>query len=434
MKVAWFTPFSIKSAIGRYSKFATSALLKYADVDIFVADQEKLHETDCNIIFYDDLSVCTKLSEYDVVVYNIGDNAKYHSKIYEILLHYPGVIINHDVSLHNLMRCYYLTYKKNEEEFKELLISNYGREMAKELWRIGSVPGEYAKLDFRKYSLSEQIGNYALGMIVHSEYHKKHIENFYKGKLAVITLLDMNDGLLELDPNIVFNGYSGNRTHILTVGNVNENKRIHTIIKVLGENKELAEAFDFTIIGSKSNTFYYKYLEKLVAKYGLEKQVRFLGFVDHKRLAYYYNGADIISNLRFPAFEGASGSIVEQLCIGKACIVSDTGVYSEIDDNAVIKINPMDEEQELKDALYFVWKNKDSIKEIEDNARKYASKSFDRNLYARKLYMFLKEVTFTKPILELSDYCSDIFKDMPSVMKTNIPEKVVAEIEEIFCL
>jgi hypothetical protein len=51
---------------------------------------------------------------------------------------------------------------------------------------------------------------------------------------------------------------------------------------------------------------------------------------------------DVLVNLRSPTMGETSGSVIRGLALGKSMLVSDVGWFSEIPDNAVLKI-PVDE-------------------------------------------------------------------------------------------
>lgn len=431
MKIAWFTPFKVESAIGRYSKFAVEALSKYVEVDLFVSQDSELHETECKVIRFDSRNVEELLHKYDLAVYNMGDNAEYHKEIYDVAQCHPGVIISHDICLHNFMRGYYLDYKRVPEQFKLRLKDEFGVDEAGMLWDAGMDAKEYVELDFLKYNFSKNIAKRAFGVIVHSQYHKKYMEQYYRGDMIVVPILNMNDNLDNLDDSISFHGYKKNKLHVLTVGNINANKRIHSIIEVLGQNAELSEKIDYTIIGAKGDDHYFEYLNDLIDDYNLHSTVNIVGFVGHKELAYYYQGADIISNLRYPAYEGASGSIAEQLAIGKCCMVSDTGVYAEIDDDCVIKIDPHNEIKAIRNILSNILKDSASLEIIGKNAQRYADEVLDRNAYAQKVYRFLKEIVFQRPLHMVKDKCLAVMEGMPTVGGTNMPGNLA---KEIICL
>lgn len=241
MKIAWFTPFNKQSAIGRYSKFAAEALSKYAYVDIFTFENGNMHSSKLKVVIFTAESVELQLLEYDVAIYNIGDNGEYHAKIYDVMQRFPGILIDHDICLHNFMRYYLIGHKKNEAAYNELLNQRYGEKAANEITEAVKDYDDWAMVDFYKYSLSEAIADNALSVIVHSENHKRFMKQYYNGPINVITHLDTNDKLDDLDSGIDFSGYQSNKLHILTVGNVNRNKRIHKIIEALGKDSYLAQ-------------------------------------------------------------------------------------------------------------------------------------------------------------------------------------------------
>lgn len=434
MKVAWFTPFNVESAIGRYSKYAAQALSNYTDIAIFTFSKGELHTSEVPVIRCNMNNVYDYLKECEIVVYNIGDCADYHAEIFEVSQHCEGVLIIHDVCLFNLMVGYWIAYKHEPETLVRILKKLYGKD-AKMLWQAITQPGELTKVDLRKYNMMELLGDNAYGIIVHSNYHKKYVEQFYKGDTIVLPLIYINEQLAIQGQAKDFTGYQGDKIHILTVGNVNENKRVHILIQLLGENPQLAEYFDYTIIGSTAtNKTYYNYLVKLVARYNLYEQVRFLGFVEQEELIHYYLDADLMLNLRFPAYEGASASIIEQMSLGKACIVSNNGVYAELPDEAVLKIRSEDEQTELKQILYRILNEKDLLNKTGSCAKKYADEYLDCNLYARKIYEFLKGIIFQKPVFQLGDYCAEMIADMTEDTESEIINKIVKEIESLYTI
>ena len=50
MKIAWFTPFSTRSAIGEFSRHITDILAEHAEVEIWTPDTPPLHPTDLRVI------------------------------------------------------------------------------------------------------------------------------------------------------------------------------------------------------------------------------------------------------------------------------------------------------------------------------------------------------------------------------------------------
>lgn len=436
MKVAWFTPFNKKSAIGKYSKLAVEALSQSIEVDLFVyvedekdADSMEIHQTSVPVKFYDSLNVLGKLSEYDICIYNMGDNSEYHSMVYDVFLNHPGIIIAHDVSLHNFARGYYICHKNSPDEYVGLVQKKYG-DNAKDIFNAAVSSEKWNQLDFLKYSFSEQLFEKALGLVVHSDYHKNHIAQFYRGPILVTPLLYRNEWK-GIDPSLKFQGYNVDKINVLTVGNVNPNKHADDIIKAIGMDQLLKEKIEYTIIGSQVNREYIKKLQDMIKEYHLQDVVHLIGYVEEDELEYYYHYADIISNLRYPACEGGSASLVEQMQSGKGIIVTDTGVYSEIPDDCLFKANAKSSVHDITEILKMIIRNNEKLELTAANAKKYAAEHFCEEVYVRNVLGFLDEVTFTLPLYEVMQRCSD---DITCMQNTSIKDTIAKEVEDLYCV
>ena len=432
MKVAWFTPFNKESSIGRYSKFAAEALDKWLDIEVFAYSEKvqpttPMHKTFLKVNYYTDASIVEQLSAYDVCVYNMGDNVNYHAVLYDVYQKHPGILIQHDICMHNFFRGYYYAYKKMPTKYISLLRNKYGDE-AESVLQAANSSDEWSKIDFLKYNFSEDIFRNALGVIIHSKYHQQFLQQYYSGAICVTPHLDINEWE-SIDETKKFTGYDMSKINILTVGMVNPNKHIDAVIEVLGKYPEFRKIINYTVIGSLGNEQYTNKLKNLISKYELEECVKLLGFVGHDDLAYYYHYADFISNLRYPAFEGGSGSLVEQMAAGKGIIVTDTGVYSEVPEDCICKVSPENMIEDLVNVFKKFLQNRELIQQYADNAKKYAEEHFSRDLYAERVSKFIEEVTFTLPLYEVLDKCSSSVRCMNN---TKIKKILADEMEGMY--
>ncbi len=429
MRIAWVTPFDRKSAIGRYSKYAAEEIAKFHQVDIFTPEYKEYHKTKLDIYVLEENT--DRLLQYDICVYNIGDNSIYHALIWEAAQQVPGIIISHDMSLHNFVRGYWIAHRCQPDKYIELIQEKFGEEEAEYLLEAAGTAGTWNEVDFQKYNLSDVVCENALAVVVHSNYHRRIMEQFYSGILSVIPLLDMNE-LDSAPDDLEFDGYNRDKINILTVGNVNPNKRIHSIIRVIGENEVIKKHIHYTVIGSLAQREYAEELEWLIERYELQDNVKLLGFVEHETLACYYRDADIIANLRCPAIEGASASLNEQMLLGKAVIVSNTGMYADIPDDCVIKISAEAEKEDLEKELLRLAKDKDQLEKIGKNAKRFAKKEFSREHYREAFLEVLEQVRFLKPMHELIRKVNYRLNLMGSLIDTEIIDNVVNEIDRIF--
>ena len=430
MRVAWFTPFNKKSAIGRYSKAASLALSRYADVNLFITDDKDSHETSLRKVIFKSDNVLSKLESYDICIYNMGDFAGYHSSIYEVMRKHRGLVISHDACLHNFFRSYYISCLQDTNGYINKLASMYGEDEANLILESANSVSAWLALDLNRYHMTELLYPFSSGFAVHSKYHASIIERAYAGPICTVPLLYENEW--RDSANKKFNGYDTSKINLLVVGNINPNKRIHSIIEALGSKPEITKKFNLTCIGSLENNGYINLLREQVTDLKLEKNVSLLGFVEHDKLIDYYKNADILVNLRFPTYEGGSASIVEQMQLSKTVIVSDTGVYSEIPDDCVIKIDTQDEIEALKRLFLDIAKNPKRYKGYGDRAAAYAKKTHSPDVYGKILYEFIQEILFLEPLQKLTDLLGQELRAMSVTGDMQICQKISEEVELLY--
>jgi len=431
MKIAWFTPFSKKSAIGRYSKYAAKALSYHADVDLLLTDFDDLHDTDLHKVYYQSDNILTLLGDYDYCVYNIGDYSGFHSQIYDVMQQHKGIVIVHDVCLHNFFREYYLHYLEKPDIYVDTMVNLYGQANTDNILQSALAADAWAKLNLLNYHMSELLYPHSLGIAVHSMHHAGFVQSGYFGPVKQIPLVYGSEWE-EWSEISDFKGYDTSKINLLTVGMINPNKRIHSVISAIGSDVDFRANFNFTCIGSLDNEEYINQLRQQIIDLGLEETVKLLGYVEHDVLANYYKNADIILNLRYPPYDGASASLVEQMLAGKTAIVSDTGFYSEVPNDCVLKTDPYNEEESLKNILSKIMKNITQYKDYGYNAKLYAEQAFSTITYGKSLYEFICHIDFLKPMYSLTDLIGEELNKINVKPEMPILKTLSAEIERLF--
>lgn len=431
IRVAWFTPFNIESAIGRYSRNAAEALSEYANVSIFVTQKKNLLTTSLPILYWDNSSIHQLLSGFDIIVYNMGDNLKYHCAIYECFLKHPGVVIIHDICLHNFFRGYYLVHQKNEKAYTDELDRLYGKNARKEIVHAAQSLDDWRQLDLCGYGFTEKVAELADAIIVHSNYHMRWIKRCYDGPSAIMPLLYVNGISIPSELHQIHECHS-NKLNILSVGMVNPNKRIDAVIEAIGSSAKLREGVTYTVIGSCENKSFEQKLNQLVQKYDLHQSVHFLGFVSHEKLSFYYRDADLICNLRVPALEGGSASLIEQMQIGKCVVVSNTGVYAEMPDDCVIKISIENEREDLTHALERIASDKSITQTYGKKARALIAKQYSAERYGYQMAHFLHTIAFQAPMRDLAIQMGTQLIRMGATQDMQIFDRIKQEIVTLF--
>lgn len=101
--------------------------------------------------------------------------------------------------------------------------------------------------------------------------------------------------------------------------------------------------------------------------------------------------SDIVVNLRFPSMGETSGALIRALGMGKPCIVSDDGWFSELPDNSVVKIDNRNTEEELYEKLLLIIEDSKLRANISVDAIEYIENEHGIDMIARQIDGFLRD-------------------------------------------
>jgi glycosyltransferase involved in cell wall biosynthesis len=251
------------------------------------------------------------------------------------------------------------------------------------------------------YPLFEEALTGALGVVTHADFVAEAVRRVAGAPVAKIPLAYAVDAT-SAAPSRADLQVPENRLLVVTVGHANENKRIQVVMQALAENRDLAEAIVYVVIGSCPEPFG-SVLQKLRLEWNLRESVRFTGHAPDELLRGYLRHAGVCVNLRWPAMEGGSASCAEQMLFGKAMIVTDTGVYRELPEDSVRKVRPEHELRDLTRHLREMVNDPDLRQRLGECARRYAEANFNPGLYARRFLKFCSGLPSYKPALALMD-------------------------------
>ncbi|MFX0095956.1 MAG: glycosyltransferase family 4 protein [Candidatus Hodarchaeota archaeon] len=402
MKIAWFTPFSEMNGISRYSRLITQELVNRCNVDLWISEDSHLLPTELKIFHYhshDDLS--RRLNQYDFLVYNMGNNLDFHKDIYEISKKQRGIIILHDVVMHHFFAGYYLTHKQDQNGYAhdmERLYGKNGKIIATKSLTCKCVP-IWETEEVIKYPFFEKAIEGAIGVISHSYYAINKMRLKFSGVAEVLyhpCIFDREN--TSVNRRKADLGIPEDKILMVTVGHVNPNKRIDKVIEIFGKKKDIAQKAFYCVIGPKNQAQYIELLQSLIKKYKLYNSVKLLGFQSDAIVSAYMQNADIFLNLRFPAIEAASWSLVEQLSLGKPAIVTDTGFYAEIPDDCVIKVKRNNEKKDIYRALKRLMEDEQLRNVTGTKAKNFVLENFTIDQYRDKIFAFLKKLGNSKSV------------------------------------
>lgn len=341
-RIAWFTPLSVQSAIGEFSVHVTAELAKLADVEIWTSDAPPYHATGLPVIGYSrdskDLDV---LAHRELIVYNMGDYLPFHGQMHAVAQRHPGIVILHDRVLHHLYAGMWLT---EAERFPEAYVERMGiyygasgEGAAQESLEGARLPVWESDEEVLRYPLYEEAISNALGVVTHSERQAGDIRQRWWGPVHSLHLPCYTESLRRFDGK--FTPSSDGRMHLVTVGHVNPNKQIHRVVGLLAADEELAQHIHYTIVGPDDGFVdYVSDLRRLVDSHSDRVSVEILGWLPPDRLEELMKQADLFVNLRYPAMEGSSASLMQQLAYARPVLCFDDGCFGEMPEDALARV------------------------------------------------------------------------------------------------
>ena len=403
MKIAWFTPLSTRSAIGEYSVHVTAALAERCEVDLWVGDDDIHRTTGLRTFeFHSDPSLLHRLGQYDLVVYNIGNNDAFHGAIYEASKQRPGVVILHDRSCHHLFAEHWLGAGDRHRylERMETLYGREGLERAEQAFRGERPPIWESDEEALRFPLVEEALVGALGVAVHSGDHAADLGRWWLGPVGSLFLpAYRHDRAVPAEA-----ADSNGRTTLLTLGHLNRNKQVHRVLEILAADPALARRVVYQIVGPGVEEAYGRELMAFARENGLDG-VSLMGYQPDDVVERLLAEADVCVNLRAPALEGSSASLIRQLEIGKPVLAFDIGGFHEVPDGAIVKVPPGDRES-LAQALHVLVDDASLRASLASAAAEHAA-HLTPERYAAEFLDLTDQVASWRPVVQTVDHVAD---------------------------
>jgi glycosyltransferase involved in cell wall biosynthesis len=405
LKIAWFTPLARRSAIGEFSVHVTAELAKFADVQLWSSDEPPLLDTELPVVHFEpDSSELFGLSNCDANVYNMGDYLPFHGDIHEVSRRHPGVVILHDRVLHHLFAGKWLMGPDATRElYVERMRAYYG-ERGAEAAHL-SLEGERPPVwesdeEVLAYPLYEEGILNAHGVITHSESQAEDVRSRWLGPVRGLHLPCYSDTLREVDgaPPAPSDG----PLQLLTVGHLNPNKQVHRVVEMLAADPELAARVQYTIAGPDDGfKSYVSDLRRFVTRHTDRLNVEIVGWQQPKRLDELMRRTDIFINLRHPAMEGGSASLMRQLAYGRPVLCFGSGFFGEMPGEALVRV-PSGDFLAATQALRELVDDRSRRLAVGKHARALAA-SYNERVYVEGVLALIEESRRAAPALRFLD-------------------------------
>jgi glycosyltransferase involved in cell wall biosynthesis len=404
MRVAMFSPLSpVQTAIADYTEGLLPGLARHFDLTLVTTgDYTPTHPlfqpaaaAPLPVIGYGEFQ--RRAAEFDLVVYQLGDEARMHGYMFDALPRYPGVIVLHDLVLHHAIVG--LTLGRGDVAgYRAEMRYAYGDEGEQAASQVIAGRGEELGL-YMRYPLAERSLDNCRGVIIHNNYVLREVQRMRPGLPAqriVQPFFLPNDFPAGFD-GAAFRRELGlaDRPVAASFGFFVPDKRLGLILRAFKRLLSRHPDAVYLLVGGHSP--YYDLAGELRGM-GLEGRVRLTGWQTGVPFAKYMHTADVAVHLRYPHIGGTPYTPIRLLGLGVPTIVSAIEPLAELPADAVVRIPPNDPEEEalLFAAMDYLLNRRDVASAMAENGRRYVLQNHDMTLVVEQYAAFLQEIAASR--------------------------------------
>lgn len=381
MLIGWATPFNVRSAIGKFSRFVAEELSARGHevriIRLETGPELKLDalETSLELVPAQNAD----LADLDRLVVNFGNHAPYHAQSVSLLARRPPLGIFHDAEM---------------RDFEWGLRYRHGIEVP----RLEGCSGtDERPTDLVNPVARPLLGAFAAmcwGAVVHGPHYKETVNRYCSGPVEVIPLCYPDEGASREPAS----PRSGRR--VLIFGVINEHKQPRRVMAALARLQGRLGPIELHLAGAIEDHFRADLLKQ--AKTLGTDPPHFHGYVSDEKLQALLEDSHAVCCLRYPVTEGGSASLVTALYRQRPLVVADIASYSMVPDNLAYKVSYGDKVEDLEEALYAIFQDSEEAEERAAKAHAWANDRFSAKAYVDALTPLLANHEGAKTLSELA--------------------------------
>ncbi len=333
-RVAYFTPLQpVESGISQYSEDLIPWLATALDLAVVVDNYTPLWTA---TLAPARIVAARRFDRraYDAVIVQMG-NSPAHNYMAPLALDRPDVLVLHDIVLHHLMVWRAVQGRGGRDAYRREMRARYGERgeaVAAHVLRGQNPPAMF------EFPLNEDFIRAARCVVTHSPSSAAWVRRLVPEArtyvvpmgVPIIAPVDRQSARARL-------GIGPETFIILSLGRINPFKRIPAVFRAVRRLADDVPDLALLIVGGDSPNYDVPRLARFA---GIERYVRRLGYLPDDQLPDLFAASDVCINLRYPTAGETSAAVLRLMSAGLPTIVTDTGAFSDLPDDAVLKAPP----------------------------------------------------------------------------------------------
>ena len=383
MNILWATPWNNDSAIARVSAMVVEEFHKMG-VRVNVVRTEIAELVASGAFPNPPLArfpfQLGGLDEYDAVVVNFGDNWPFHGRGLQFLATIPCIAVLHDATLFNFYsgQAFFNGGLDAVERFRKTAALKYGP------LDYSATENEVRDADWgmfaaKQWPCLDEIATQGRAVVVHSNHCVEMIPQSIRCKTHVLMLPAFPTPWKQPPPPLL----DGGMIRLTTIGHINANKRVSSVIKAIAASAALRERVVYVLAGPIDDAARDS-LQALATRLGFQG-LQILERVTDREMSECLNASHIVCCLRYPTIEGGSASVLEVLQYGHPTLVTDSGFYRQIPSEYVWKVDQNHESADITHHLESICRDYPKAVEKARHAPAWVRENCSAKRYADKI-------------------------------------------------
>jgi glycosyltransferase involved in cell wall biosynthesis len=347
MRLNWFSPLPpAETDVAHYTARLLPYLAGHADLTLWTAQSEwdPALAAHAAVRRYDpDNMPWSDLNRADLTIYHLGNDPRFHVPIWQVSRCQPGLVVIHDPCMQEFFLGTYRDVWKDKHGYMAHMERYYGpagRRTADDLWE-----GRRSVYDIvEQYPLTRLACEGALVVLAHSRVVFQALQRD-SGQPLVFAPLPYPATLRQPrrggDINVAADG---SPYRLVVFGYLGRNRGLDGLLLALAEFSE-RDRFRLDVYGPLWDP---PYVRERIRSLGLERHVALHGFTPPSALDRVLATAHLAVNLRFPTMGESSGSQLRIWDHVLPSLVTRTGWYATIPDDAVAFVRPGHEVEDIQ--------------------------------------------------------------------------------------
>jgi glycosyltransferase involved in cell wall biosynthesis len=357
-----------QSGIANYAADLLPYLARHYDITCIVDQAEVLHPWIASEFSIRDVNWFKRYAgKLDRVLYQIG-NSPVHKHMFELLPHYPGVIMLHDLYLSSALR-WMDTQNYEPGCLTRALYNSHGY----------AAISEYHDVDVesitKRFPCSRSIFEFGIGVLLHSNYAKNEAEKWYGAAPHRTEVIPFSPHPPEFISRQDARKRLGIPEQMFLVGSFGAlapvKKNIH-LIEAWGRSELSKDPLaQLTFVGGVDGASYRRTLEEKINSTSKGSKIHITDYASPALYRDYLAAVDVAVQLRTDSRGETSGAIFDCLASDTPLIINAHGSFAELPDDIAIKIEDDFAIETLTNALETLRDNEQLRIRLKSKAKEY---------------------------------------------------------------